>query len=115
MSQPDPTRNNPATDEEHDPKAPEKSLTEAPSGDALVEEFPPRQLREAGLTRGGTPHPPKDFDLSPEELLEDETDEPLGKPGPRGTLSRDFDLSVTDEDEEEPREQEQPRYARRAR
>ena len=113
MSHPDPTRNNPATDEEHDPKAPEKSLTEAPAGSGPVEEFPPRQLREAGLTRGGTPHPPKDFDLSPEELLEDETDEPLAKPS--GTLSRDFDLSVTGDEEEELHEEEQPRYARRAR
>lgn len=63
----------------------------------VMEEFPPRRLREAGLTGGATDdHQPTDDDLSPETLIREDGarsahEHGHGKPA-------DKDLSVVDED-----------------
>ena len=37
-----------------------ENLREPSNNSDALEEFPPKELREAGLTRGGSPHSPHD-------------------------------------------------------
>lgn len=68
-----------------------ENLTEPPVLDDLVEEFPPRGLREAGLTRGGTP-----VDQQPAPPGEKDAQTPGGQAPP---LSSEYDLSIVDEED----------------
>ncbi|WP_263147786.1 serine kinase/phosphatase [Pseudomonas sp. RIT-PI-AD] len=66
--------------------------------DDVMEEFPPRRLREAGLTGGSVDdHQPTDDDLSPETLIREDGARSAHERG--HGLPADRDLSVVDEDE----------------